>query len=127
MTDGEHPNGGRGDVMLAMALEAREHGRLFFYVRIPEDIGPSVRGDRYEEELEAALRKSNLGEVTGGGSQLGEGDSVEYSGIDVVVTDRVAGLALICSTMRELECPLGTIVEEYLPRYVEHRVWPAVT
>jgi hypothetical protein len=41
-------------------------------VRIPEHIEPMDRGDRYEDPLDAKLKESGLGEVTGGGSQLDE-------------------------------------------------------
>jgi len=117
------PNGGRGDVMLELAERADERGQFFFYVRIHEDLGPEARGERYQDALDAALNAADVGDVTGGGSQLGEGDSVEYCGIDVVVDDRDAGLALIQATMRDLKCPRNTVIEEYLPEYVEHSVW----
>ena len=77
--------------MLEFAESAAKESRFFFHVRIPESIGPLVRGDRYEDPLQKALSAEGLGEVTGGGSQLGEGDSIAYCGLDVVVTDRERG------------------------------------
>ena len=91
-----------------------------FYVRIPGDIQPMVRGDRFEEPLHRALNVAGVGEVTGGGSQLGEGTTVEYCGIDVVVRDRQRGLQLIRETMRSLGAPTGTVIEEFLPDWKEH-------
>ena len=109
--------------MLGFAESAAEDGRFFFYVRIPENIGPLDRGDRYEDSLQEVLTAAELGEVTGGGSQLGEGDSIAYCGLDVVVTDRDRGLAVIRETMQRLGAPRTTVIEEYLPSYVEHPVY----
>jgi hypothetical protein len=109
--------------MLELAEAAWDRGEFFFYVRIPEDLQPIARGDRYEDPLQEALDAANVGQVTGGGSQLGEGTSIEYCGIDVVVRDRDRGLELICSEMRRLHAPRATVVEEYLPSYREHRVY----
>ena len=108
--------------MLGFAEEAAEDGRYFFYVRIPEPLGPLERGERYEEPLQEALSAADLGEVTGGGSQLGEGDSIAYCGLDDVVTDRDRGLALIRETMRRLAASPATVIEEYLPSYQEHEL-----
>jgi hypothetical protein len=109
--------------MLDDSESAQEAGRFFFYIRIHEDIGPVARGERYEDPLADALADAAIGEITGGGSQLGEGNSVEYCGIDVVVDDRGAGLELIRAKMRELRCPQNTVIEEYLPENVEYPVW----
>jgi hypothetical protein len=114
---------GRGEVMLGFAESAAEDGHFFFYVRIPENIGPLDRGDRYEDPLQEVLVAAELGEVTGGGSQLGEGDTIAYCGLDVVVTDRDRGLAAIRETMQRLGAPRTTVIEEYLPSYVEHPVY----
>ncbi len=109
--------------MLDFAEAASERGEFFFYVRIPEDLQPLARGDRYENPLQDALAAADMGEVTGGGSQLGEGTSIEYCGIDVVVRDRARRLELICSEMRRLRAPPAPVVEEYLPSYREYQVY----
>jgi hypothetical protein len=114
---------GRAAVMLDFSEAASERGEFFFYVRIPEDLQPLARGDRYEDPLQEALAAADIGEVTGGGSQLGEGTSIEYCGIDVVVRQRDRGLELIRSVMRRLRAPRATVVEEYLPSYREHPVY----
>jgi hypothetical protein len=114
---------GRAAVMLEFSEAAAERGEFFFYVRIPDALQPLDRGDRYEDPLQDALDAADIGKVTGGGSQLGEGTSIEYCGIDVVVRDRDRGLELICSEMRTLGAPRATVVEEYLPTYREHLVY----
>ena len=110
---------GRKDALLGFAEDAQERGEFFFYVRIPGDIKPVARGDRFEDPLDEALKTADLGEVTGGGSQMGDGTTVEFCGVDVVVRDRDRGLALIRSVMRRLGAPPGTVIEEFLPTYRE--------
>ena len=121
MDNGNHPElDGRQETLLDFAEGARERGHFFFYVRILGDIQPMARGERFEDPLQAALNAQDLGEVTGGGSQMGEGNAVEFCGLDVEVTDHDRGLQLIREVMRRLGAPPGTVIEEYLPVYREH-------
>lgn len=116
---------GRGEVMLDFAESAAKDGKHFYYIRIPEPIGPLERGDRYEDPLQQALAEAGLGHATGGGSQLGEGNAIEYCGIDVVVIDRHRGLSVIRETMQQLGAPPATVIEEYLPTYRELGLLPS--
>jgi len=108
---------GRQEVMQDFAKGAAARGQHFFYIKIPESLGPVDRGEKYEDPLAAAL--GELGDVTGGGSQLGEGNTIEYCGIDVVVNDRDRGLKVIRKTMRSCGAPSDTIIEEYRPKFRE--------
>lgn len=108
--------------MLRFAESAAADGHYFFYVRIPENVGPVERGNRYEDPLHDALTAAKLGKVTGGGSQLGEGTSIAYCGLDVVVLSRDRGLTLIRETMKRLGASPATVIEEYLPTYSEHKL-----
>jgi len=108
--------------MQDFAEAAAERGEHFFYIRIHESLGPMDRGDRYEDPLGNVLEQNALGRVTGGGSQLGENDTIEYCGIDVVVADRDLGLQLIKKSMRELNASDTTVIEEYLPEYRDHSI-----
>jgi hypothetical protein len=110
---------GRKNTLLGFAEAADERGHFFFYIRIPGNIQPIERGERFEDPLQAALDKEKLGEVTGGGSQMGEGKTVEFCGLDVEVTDRDRGLQIIREVMRRLDAPSGTVIEEYLPVFRE--------
>jgi hypothetical protein len=125
MENGKQPElDGRQETLLGFAEQAQDDGNCFFYVRIPGDIQPIERGERFEDPLQAALEAEDLGEVTGGGPQMGEGKSVAFCGLDVVVRDRERGLALIRSVMRRLGAPADTVIEEYLPVYHEHPLEP---
>jgi hypothetical protein len=51
--------------------------RIFLGVRIPEAIYPTQREEKYGAPLELALQAAGIGEVTGGGTQMGEGNTIE--------------------------------------------------
>jgi hypothetical protein len=111
---------GRQEVMRGFAKAAAERGQHFFYVLIPEPLGPMERGARYEDPLMNAL--GELGEVTGGGSQLGEGDTIAFCGLDVVVNHRERGLKVIRECLRSCKAPSDTVIEEYVPKFGQLRL-----
>jgi hypothetical protein len=107
-------------VMRGFPEAAAERGQHFFYVLIREPLGPIYRGAKYEDPLADAL--GDLGEITGGGSQLGEGDAIEYCGLDVVVNDRDRGLKVIRACLRSCGAPADTVIEEYVARFESLRL-----
>lgn len=83
---------------------------VFVFVQIPESIRP------LEDPLDASLKAANLGEVTGGGSQLGEmrkdgTAGIEWVGIDVELTDLERGLPFLKSELLRLGAPATTVLE----------------
>lgn len=108
---------GRQQVMRDFARAAAERHQHFFYVLLREPLGPSERGRKYEDPLMEAL--GALGEVTGGGSQMGEGKSIAFCGIDVVVNDRDRGLEVIRQCLRSCGAGEDTVIEEYVPAFNE--------
>lgn len=89
---------------------------VFVFVRIPESIMPVDRGKRYEDPLHAALTEAGLGEVTGGGSQLGapnpDGTSrIEWVGVDVELIDLANGLPFLKAALKRLGAPPSTTLE----------------
>jgi hypothetical protein len=111
---------GRQEVLLGFAKAAAKRGQHFFYALIHEPLGPIDRGQKYEEPLEDAL--GAIGEVTGGGSQMGEGDTIAFCGLDVVVNHRERGLKVIRDCLRSCGAPSNTIIEEYIPEFAELRL-----
>ena len=107
MTKNKNPFEGRHAVMRELAEAAAIRRQHFFYVRIPESLGPVDRATKYEEPLGDAL--GDLGEVTGGGSQLAAGNSVQYCGVDVVVNDRDRGLKIIRQSFRSSGAPASGV------------------
>lgn len=89
---------------------------VFVFVKIPESIMPVERGEKYEDPLDIALKKAGVGEVTGGGSQLGEPDkdgspTINWVGIDVDLTDQATSLPLLKAELKRLGAPQGTTIE----------------
>lgn len=85
----------------------------FIYVIIPGDIQPLSRGEQFEDPLDEALQALELGNVSGGGSQLDDPypdgrARVAFCGIDIDVVERVRALELIRVKLRELHAPEGT-------------------
>ena len=91
-------------------------GSVFVFVRVPESLQPLDRASKYEDPLQLALDKANLGEVTGGGSQMtapkadGSRD-IEWVGIDVELTSLERGLGFLKQELIRLGVPKGTVLE----------------
>jgi hypothetical protein len=106
--------------MTTRAQRAWDRGEFFFFVRIPEPLYPEARGEKYQEPLAEAVRAAGLGKVVGGGQQLGDGNTVVYCGVDVILSERVRGLELLREVLPRLGAPVGTVIEEFIPEFVEH-------
>jgi hypothetical protein len=76
--------------------------------RLYEHIEPLDRGTRYEDPLDAALRDAGVGEVTGGGSQLGELGEIEFAGIEIQVSNVDAALLVIARALEQAGAPMGS-------------------
>lgn len=86
---------------------------VFVYVKIPEDILPLKRCEKYEDPLDEVLKPNGLGEVSGGGSQLGKphsdgSASIEFCGIDIDGPTLEPILAVLRGTLPTLGVPEGT-------------------
>ena len=86
------------------------------YLRIPENIMPVERGEKYENQLDLALREKGLGSVSGGGTMMSVPDAngkrqIEYVGIDVDLTNFTSGIAFLKSELSRLRVPEGTVLE----------------
>jgi hypothetical protein len=83
------------------------------YVFLPESLGPIDRGDKYEDPIIDELERLGLGEVSGGGSSLGDPlpdgtRAIEFCGIDVDTDDVEATRAALRVLLPKLGCPKGT-------------------
>ncbi len=93
-----------------------QSGKQLIFVRIPEQLQPLDRGAKYEDPLDAALKKHAVGEVSGGGSLLSAPDkngkrSIEWVGIDVDLTNFEKGLPILKRELRRLGAPHNTVLE----------------
>jgi hypothetical protein len=123
-----HPDNADRVAMMTrqMAPDAAARNAVFVYVRIPEVLDPETRRAKYQWPLHQAMENMTLGVVAGGGKFLGP-SGMTYCGVDVELYAPDAeeeGFPLLLKTLRELGIPPGTVVEEFLPSFVEHPVWP---
>ncbi len=83
------------------------------YVYLPGSIQPIDRGDQFEAAIDEVLKRLGLGEVSGGGSQLGDELSdgsrpIEFCGIDVDTIDVERTRDTLRALLPKLGCPQGT-------------------
>ena len=78
--------------------------------RLYEHIEPLDRGERYEDPLDSALRAADLGEVTGGGSQLGELGEIEFADIEIRVLSVDDALPVIVRSLEDAGAPVRSQV-----------------
>lgn len=104
---------GRDAVPDAQSGESTPAPSLFVYIKMPGDMDPFERSERFADPLQEALEAASLGTVTGGGSMFSppddEGDrDVEYCGVDVDLYQPEEGLALLRRELVRLKAPPGT-------------------
>lgn len=98
------------------SAQRSEAATVFVFVKIPEALSPSERGRKYADPVDAALKRDQLGEITGGGSQLSEPDAngestVEWVGLDVELVDLERGLPVLKRELLHLGAPTATTLE----------------
>ncbi len=84
---------------------------FFVFAKIQDSVLPIERGEKYEDPLDAALKARNLGEVTGGGTQLGTGNGVAWVGVDMELVDLDEALSFAKSTLHALGAPSGSVLQ----------------
>src|SRR5262245_39671861 len=82
-------------------------------VRIPADVDPMERGERFEDPINRALRQGGrLGRVTGGGTEMRLGGRRFVTGcyLDVDLKDLERGLPILRQALLDADIPRGTRV-----------------
>ncbi|WP_170417102.1 hypothetical protein [Ruegeria atlantica] len=76
-------------------------------------VQPMDRGDYFEDPLDEVLRSADLGEVTGGGTQLaGDPDGIAYCDLEIAINDETdATILKITRTLEELGAPKGSFLK----------------
>ncbi len=106
-----------GEALRALLDQEAPHSdRYFIYVKIPEQIGPLDRGEKYEDPLQEMLEAEGIGEVSGGGTMLSAPDEngekhILFCGVDVDLIDLDRGITFLREAMRKLGAPDGTVLE----------------
>ena len=96
-----------GDLMMASSEPE------LVYVFLPDPLGPIDRGEKYEDPIIDELERLELGEVSGGGSSLGDPRPdgtrpIEFCGIDIDTDDVKATREMLRGLLPGLGCPAGT-------------------
>lgn len=77
--------------------------------RIHAHIDPYDRGSRYEDPLQTALERAQLGRVTGGGSQFGEEGEIEFADLEIELVDTSAPtIDSVTRVLEEAGAPQGS-------------------
>lgn len=83
----------------------------FVYAKLLEKIGPIDRGERYEEPLDAALKKAGLGECDGGGTMQAKDGEIEYIGLDLQLNDLERGIPFVIRFLEKRGVAAGSTLE----------------
>jgi len=94
------------------AIDSPVDAGLFVDVQIPEPLTPLERGEKYETPLNETLARLHLGEITGGGTQLGHAKpdgthDIQYVVLDINLSD-AGGLPVLRAELKRLGAPRGT-------------------
>jgi hypothetical protein len=89
----------------------------FLEIVLRADESMSDSRDEIEDTLTEALEQAGVGEITGGGSGL------DLSNLDVEVSGIEQGLSVIRHVLRELRVGPSTVIKQYRPVQVTHRVY----
>ncbi len=77
--------------------------------RLNDRAQPMDRGELYEDPLEKVLKRHRAGSVTGGGTQLGPDNEIEFCDIEIEIYKPEANhLELVKQTLEELGAPKGS-------------------
>jgi hypothetical protein len=83
---------------------------------------PLDRGDIYEEPLDEALKKSNLGEVDGGGTMQKKTGEIEFIDVEIILNNLEEGIPFLLNKLEELGAPKSSILhiqDESKPKQIE--------
>jgi hypothetical protein len=76
--------------------------------RFYEHIEPIDRGERYEDRLQAVLDETNVGRVTGGGSQLNEVGGIDYADVEIELQNLEDAARIVSEALEKAGAPQGS-------------------
>ena len=76
--------------------------------RLYEHIEPIDRGDRYEDPLQTVLDDTDVGRVTGGGSQLNELGGIDYADVEIELANLDDALRIVSEALEKSGAPQGS-------------------
>jgi hypothetical protein len=92
-------------------INSRVRGH-FVFAKIIDGVSPMERGAKYEMPLHQALHAKGFGSVTGGGSQMSrDGNSIEWIGIDIELSNLEEALTFTRQCLSNLGAPQGSVIQ----------------
>lgn len=76
--------------------------------RLYEHLEPIDRGNRYEDPLQEALAASALGQVTGGGTQMGADGGIAYADIEIELANLDGAVRTVADALEAAGAPQGS-------------------
>lgn len=76
--------------------------------RFYEHIEPIDRGERYEDPLHSVLQQAAMGQVTGGGSQLGELGTIEFADVEIELANLDGAVNTVVEALEAAGAPEGS-------------------
>lgn len=76
--------------------------------RLKAHIEPIDRGEWYEDPLSEVLEKNRMGEVTGGGSALGDDFKIMHADLEIALANLGTALQLTRDCLEKLGVPVGS-------------------
>jgi hypothetical protein len=89
---------------------------LLVTARMWEYIEPIARGARYEDPLDAFLVRDGLGELDGGGTQMGVRPAIEFVDVTFCLRDSDEALAAAAEQLNRMGAPTGSEMQYYRGR-----------
>jgi len=88
---------------------AKPAPKVFLVAQLNARLQPMHRGEFFEDPLDTELKKSQLGEVSGGGTLQGPNGEIEYCDIEVEVSGNpYAAEQTLIQTLEALGAPKGS-------------------
>src|SRR5688500_17347331 len=83
--------------------------KVYMVAQLNARLQPMHRGERFEDPLGAELQRSQLGEISGGGTMQVENGEIEHCDIEVEVAgDATAAKVTLIRTLEALGAPRGS-------------------
>ena len=76
--------------------------------RLYEHVEPIDRGNRYEDPLQAVLEAAQLGQVTGGGTQMNEDGTIAYADVEIELANLDDAVTTAAEALEAAGAPQGS-------------------
>jgi hypothetical protein len=100
---------GREKAVLEWLFKKKDRPATFVVAQLNARLQPLHRGEHFEDALDAELKRTGYGHVSGGGSLLSKEGEIEHCDVEVQVSDSSQAIVdLIIGTLDGLGAPKGS-------------------